>query len=154
MELRAGQRTNERDLPSGPAAPSNGASPAARLRFPKEMRLRKRAEFDAVFAAKHSVADAHLIVYAMPNGRDRSRIGFVVSRRHGGAVARNRYKRVLREAYRLAQPAAPRGYDFVALPKQGAEARLATLEPSLTALLRRAARKAGEDQRLQTTDGK
>lgn len=63
-----------------------------------------------------------MVVYAMP-GEHGSRAGFVCARRVGGAVARNRARRLLREAWRASAPLVRDGFDivFVARPQmQGA----------------------------------
>lgn len=103
--------------------------------FPKSMRLLRSDEFDAVFAAKRSCADKRLVVFTLPNGLARPRLGLVVSRKVGGAVVRNRWKRLLREAFRLSQDELP-AVDIVCLPRP---AHTPTLD-SLTESLRRLAR--------------
>ena len=70
-------------------------------RFPKEHRLRLKREFDRVFELGRRVHSAHFMVVAAP-GPDlgHHRLGIMVSRKVGGAVARNRIKRRIREIYR------------------------------------------------------
>ena len=132
-------------------------------RFTKAERLLAKPAFDAVFEAACSAADERVVIYVLPNGRGYGRLGLVVSSKYGNAVARNRFKRVLREAFRL-NKALALGYDVVVLPrlqrrnvpattgrgttsrrKGGATARqkrqavtLAVMEESLRALLLKA----------------
>jgi ribonuclease P protein component len=54
-----------------------------------------------------------MIVFGRPNGLGCPRLGLAVGRVVGGAVQRNRVKRLLREAFRLEQHALPAGLDFV-----------------------------------------
>jgi ribonuclease P protein component len=50
-----------------------------------------------------------------------SRVGLSVSKDHGGAVRRNKLKRLLREAWRLERAAMPPGLDVVLIPRQRPE---------------------------------
>ncbi len=109
--------------------------------FPKTVRLLKSAQFDRVFARRCSFADGLMIVYFATGESERPRLGLVVSRKCGNAVVRNRWKRALREAFRLAQHDLPRHLDFVVLPKRGAKPDVARLQASFKQLAIRANKK-------------
>jgi len=74
------------------------------LRFDSSVRLRTRAEFTSVQNQGRRVATRFLTLLAMPNTLDHDRLGIIASRRFGGAVARNRAKRMLREIFRRLEP--------------------------------------------------
>lgn len=64
------------------------------------------------------------------------RLGVVVGRRFGTAVRRNRFRRVVREAFRLSQHQWPAGYDIVVRPKTpGCEPTFQDLARSLAKLI-------------------
>lgn len=105
--------------------------------FPKSHRLLKSAEFDRVFDRRRSRSDNRVVVYGCENGLAHSRLGLVVSRKCGNAVARNRWKRCLREAFRLSLPGLPTGIDLVVLPRAGAEPSTPELAKSLATLVAR-----------------
>ena len=108
--------------------------------FPKSRRLTRKAEFDAVFRLRHSRGDSNLVVYAAPNEYGYPRLGLVVSRKVSkSAVDRNRWKRLLREAFRLVQSELP-AVDLVCLPKTAASPELDSLKASLVKLAHRAMR--------------
>jgi len=75
--------------------------------------LTKRREFDLVFKEGSSLASKNLVIYARPNELGFSRLGLAVSKKIGKAVARNRIKRLLREAMRTMSGDIPLPYDFV-----------------------------------------
>ncbi len=66
--------------------------------FKKEKRLRKSYEYQAVFDCKQFFVTSHLVLYFQP--ADSLKVGFVVGRKVGGSVIRNRVKRQLREIVR------------------------------------------------------
>jgi ribonuclease P protein component len=66
------------------------------------------------------------------------RLGVSVSKEHGRAVRRNKIKRLLREAFRLARPRLPGQYDVILIPqKSTAKLRLSDLQIELEHLLQR-----------------
>jgi ribonuclease P protein component len=103
--------------------------------------MKTPAEFERCYARKRSASDGVLIVYAVENGQPHPRLGCSVSRKVGGAVVRNRYKRLFREAFRLVQHELPVGVDFIVIPRPGPEPALDAVKASLVKLAKQAARK-------------
>jgi ribonuclease P protein component len=62
-------------------------------------------------------------------------------------VVRNRWKRAIREAFRLTREGLPKGVDLVVIPRRGAEPDLRHLRKSLPKLAQRVASKLTEKQR-------
>src|SRR5262245_25096124 len=91
------------------------------LTFPQSRRMKTPAESDRCYARTRSASDGVLVVYACENDLPHPRLGCSVSRKVGGAVVRNRYKRLFREAFRLCQHDLPAGVDFILIPRQGPE---------------------------------
>jgi ribonuclease P protein component len=120
------------------------SEPSPRLTFPQSHRLKTPAEFDRCYARKKSASDTVLVVYACESGLTHPRLGCSVSKKVGGAVVRNRYKRLFRDAFRLKQHELPTGTDFVLIPRLGEEPTLEMIEASLLKLAHQAARKLNE----------
>lgn len=110
-------------------------------RFLRCYRIRKTAEFRAVYARKARASDQCLLVYARENGLDHPRLGLSVSRKVGNAIVRNRWKRLIREAFRLNLTQLPQGVDLVVIPKQSPAPPFREVEASLCGVARRAARR-------------
>jgi ribonuclease P protein component len=87
------------------------------MRLRTRQRLRTGAEFDAVFKRGTRLDGRLFLLVAAPNGRTFDRLGLAVSRRVGGAVGRNRARRLLREGFRrVDRPAGP-GFDLVVVAR-------------------------------------
>jgi ribonuclease P protein component len=101
-----------------PAAPApHGRGPGR----PKRRRLSRSAEFDRVYREGRSKANRYLVLYTFPRTeRDGPRLGVSVSRKVGGAVERNRVKRVLREAFWERADRLPPDHDFVIVARPDA----------------------------------
>jgi len=103
------------------------------------MRLMRTREYDRVFADRKSASDALLVVYVSPNSLAFSRLGLVVGRKAGPAVARNRIKRLLREAFRTSRGDIRDGFDCVVVARAAAnEADFRQIKDSLVRLSREA----------------
>jgi ribonuclease P protein component len=111
------------------------------FRFLPRYRLKKPTEFKRVYDQRCSAADDRIVVYIAENGLDHPRIGLSVSRKVGGAVERNRWKRLLREAFRLSIANLPVGLDMVVIPRPTYRPQLVELQQSLVEVSRRAARR-------------
>lgn len=88
----------------------------------KKGRITKNREYRLVFENGESVATRGLVLYRMKNGLSENRSGFVVSKKTGNAVIRNRVRRLLRETYRSYAEELATGYDLVFIARSPAAA--------------------------------
>lgn len=109
--------------------------------FSKSARLLKSDEFDRVFRRRCTVSDDLLVLHAARGLPEETRLGLVVSRKCGNAVVRNRWKRILREAFRLVRGGLPVGIDLVIVPRRSSvPAKVPSLQQAQTSLLELAGR--------------
>jgi ribonuclease P protein component len=92
-----------------------------RGRFPKGARVRKRREYLQIQASGRRVSLPHFVfvVAARADGETTGpRLGITASRKVGGAVVRNRIRRLLREAFRALHDELPKDLDLVVIVKR------------------------------------
>jgi ribonuclease P protein component len=116
-------------------------------RFRAEYRIRRGGDFQRAFRLRCAAGDERLVVFGFRNGLPYPRLGLSVSKKVGNAVARNRWKRLLREAFRLQRERLPAGVDLVIVPRQGVEPSLVGLLAALPRLAGRVSRKLAENCR-------
>ena len=84
-------------------------------------RLSRSRDFDAVYRQGRSVSTRFLVLYWFPREEAEAdpRLGLAVPKGSGSAVARNRLKRQLREAWRGMLSDVPAGHDYVLIARPG-----------------------------------
>jgi ribonuclease P protein component len=113
--------------------------------------IRRRAEFQQVYQQGTRVHSRYGILFILANQLPNGRLGIAATKKLGGAVERNRAKRLIREVFRR-NKLAP-GFDVVVVPKRELlDASLTALEAdyrqTLERTLRRSRLRAGAAQRL------
>lgn len=103
--------------------------------------LRRSADFRRAYRQGVSAAGKYVVVYAVQNGLPIVRTGYPVGKKYGGAVQRNRIRRLMKESVRLCQLVPGSGYDLVLVPRRriaqdapGCQSVLADLESVLNRL--------------------
>jgi len=107
-----------------------GSRDVDRLKFPKSSRFLTRRDFEAFKGRSQRLAGSYLCVDV---GSGSARLGITASRKYGSAVERNRFKRLVREAFRRNQWPA---LDLHVVPRQKAkQAKLIDIETELVKLV-------------------
>jgi ribonuclease P protein component len=85
-------------------------------------RLSRSKDFDTVYRRGRTASGRYVVLHWFPRDEDpdgEPRLGLAVPRAVGSAVARNRVKRLLREAWRELLPTVPAGRDYVLAARPG-----------------------------------
>lgn len=72
--------------------------------LPARQRIREKREFDRVYDEGRRIVSRLFVAFLLEKREGELRVGVVASRRVGGAVSRNRAKRLLREVFRRNKP--------------------------------------------------
>lgn len=114
--------------------PQSGPQKTSRLIFPKAVRLRTRGEFQKVAREGKRLVGRYLCIDYRP--AKKARLGISASNRYGSAPERNRFKRLVREAFRQGYPGLP-SLDLNVIPRQCAKkATCANIMDELIRLLK------------------
>jgi ribonuclease P protein component len=101
--------------------------------------VRRRADFEAIYGSGAKVSGRLMTMFVRDNATGHARLGIAATRKIGGAVVRNRAKRIARELFRHHKPAA--SVDIVVIPRREfLDAPFASLEREFNSLLERASR--------------
>lgn len=107
--------------------------------LPKAARIREEREFRTAFTKGRSYKGDLIVVYVLPRRGEDVRFGFTTVKKIGGAVERNRLKRLLREAAKKLMPGLQSGTDIIVLARtRAAGASLHELTAELAKLLEKA----------------
>ena len=124
----------QRPPQAGLAARSGGALGAVERAY----RLRRSGDVQRTYDEGNSWVHPLLVLVARPNELDLSRVAFVAGRRVGNAVARNRAKRLMREAARALLPRVGPGWDIVLVGRRRiVEVKSSQVDNALASLVER-----------------
>lgn len=84
--------------------------------------IKKNRDFQKVYDTGRSYANRQLVMYAVPNGSEETRIGISVSKKVGNSVVRHHLTRLIREIFRLNRENIRRGLDIVVVVRVAAKA--------------------------------
>ena len=79
--------------------------------------LKKNNEFRRVYQRGTSVADRFLVIYCFPTQNNGTKFGYSISKKVGGAVIRNRLRRILKEICRKHQDKLRPGWDIIIIAR-------------------------------------
>ena len=79
----------------------------------KTVVIKRNNDYIRLYRRGKNAVSGVLVTYCSHNRRGKNRIGITASKKVGGAVQRNRAKRVIRAAYTTLEPQLPQGWDFI-----------------------------------------
>ena len=100
-----------------------------------DYRLKKEKDFNLVFKKGKRLFSSSLTMIYFPSKE--IKVGFAVSKKHGGSVVRNRIKRLLRESFRSFTPQLGKNFFFVFIPKVQNEYSLKNFKDNMNYLFKK-----------------
>lgn len=136
-------RASDSSEPSPKTSDSSSADPVIKthLRFPRQMRVTRSQDFEEALHGGIRLRDELLTAWVRLNHTKMTRLGLIVSRKHGKAVYRNRLKRLIREGFRLTQRDLLPGVDLICSPVPKAKLTLEGVQASFLRLNKRLRRR-------------
>jgi ribonuclease P protein component len=120
---------------------------SGRLALPARLRLRHKGDFDAAYARGRRMGDGFFAVTVMRTDVGAPRLGLAVAVKiAGGAVARNRLRRIIRESFRLHQRQLPAADLVVSARPLARTAAASALRESLAALWKKVGEQCATSQ--------
>jgi ribonuclease P protein component len=95
--------------------------------FPKKARVLRNGQFQKIMRAGTKLPGSHILIHYYTRRSELPKLGITVSKKHGKAHERNRFKRVIREAFRSCQHMLPRGIELNVMPLAKTQC---TIDPS------------------------
>ncbi len=86
---------------------------ALREGFPRQYRIVRGSDFRAIYKTGLKLNSERFVLFGRENHRNHHRLGMTVSRKVGGAVVRNRVKRLFREIFRRSTADLPNHFDLI-----------------------------------------
>lgn len=128
------QRPQNREQPPPPR--SQTIDQSVNHRFPKALRLLSRRDYQRMGKQHTRLSGTYLLIDYRENQTPVSRLGITVTRQFGDSHKRNRFKRLVREAFRLCYPSLRKGLDINIRPRNGSDkATLQMIQQELLHLL-------------------
>jgi ribonuclease P protein component len=87
--------------------------------FPHKVRIVRSLDYRMLYSEGRKIQSERFVLFGRENGIRHHRLGITVSRKVGGAVVRNRIKRLFREIFRRSCVEIPNQYDIVVNAKSG-----------------------------------
>jgi ribonuclease P protein component len=111
------------------------------LRLRPSQRIRRHADFQEIYKTGARISSRYCTLFIKPSRSPAGRLGIAATKKLGGAVDRNRAKRLIREIFRH-NDIAP-GFDIIVVPKREfLEVSLAVLEADYRSTLERRPRRS------------
>jgi ribonuclease P protein component len=111
--------------------------------FPKTRRVTRGDDFTSALRRGSCAADGTLVVFVLPrlaidDTTAPTRLGVTIPKKTGNAVARNQWKRLIRESFRTQRSTIPDGFDIVVRPKKDAVLQWSEIQRGLPRLAKKA----------------